>query len=105
MKSKQVVITIEGQSKDFFIGAVPGINNNSKEKGFLAKSFPSKDGTPTDPQKGELIADILFPNEETALIQGEKMLKAKIKAAYALQKKRFAAEQKAAKQKTIKKRK
>ena len=105
MKSKQVVITIDGQSQDVFIGAVPEIKSTSKEEGFIAKSFPSKDGTPTDPKKGEIIADILFSDEDTALIQGEKMFKAKIKADYAMYKKRLAAEQKAAKQRITKKRK
>lgn len=105
MESKQVVITINGQSQDVFIGAAPGKNIYSKEEGFFAKSFPSKDGKPTDPRKGVIIEDILFPDEDTAIIQGEKMLKAKVKADYARHKKRLATEQKAAKQRITKKRK
>lgn len=99
MKSKQVVITLNGQPNAFFVGAVPGQNRTTNEQGFLAHWFPAKDGTPTSASKGTSLADILFATEDIALIEGEKILKAKIKADFARYKKEKAAQEKANKRK------
>lgn len=99
MKSKQVVITINGQTNAFFVGAVPGHNRITNEPGFMAHCFPAKDGTPTDTSKGTSLADILFATEDNAITEGEKILKAKIKADFARYKKQKTAEQKANKRK------
>jgi hypothetical protein len=94
MKSKQVVITINGQANAFFVGAVPGHNRTTNESGFLAHWFPAKDGTPTNTSKGTSLADILFDTEDSAIKEGEKILKAKIKADFARYKQQKAVEQK-----------
>lgn len=86
MKSKQVVITINGQANAFFVGAVPGHNRTTNEQGFLAHWFHAKGGTPTNVSKGACLADILFATEDNAIAEGEKILKAKIKADVARQK-------------------
>lgn len=99
MKSKQVVITINGQANAFFVGAVPGQNRTTNEPGFLAHWFPAKDGTPTDTSKGTSLADILFATEDNAITEGEKILKAKIRDDIARHKQQKAAEQKANKRK------
>jgi hypothetical protein len=99
MKSKQVVVTINGQANAFFVGAVPGVNRITNEKGFMAHWFPAKNGTPTAASVGTSLADILFATEESALAEGEKILKAKIKADVARHKKQMAADQKANKRK------
>ncbi|QQQ28931.1 hypothetical protein [Chryseobacterium indoltheticum] len=80
MKSKQVVITIKDQANSFFVGAIPGHNRTTKEPGFLACWFPAKDGTPTNMSEGKTLADIMFATEDIAIKDGEKILKAKIKA-------------------------
>jgi hypothetical protein len=99
MKSKQVVITIGGQANAFFVSAVPGHNRITNEPGFLALWFPAKDGTPTDVSKGKSLADILFATEEIAITEGEKILKAKIKADIAKYKQQRAPMQKSNKRK------
>lgn len=99
MKSKQVVIIINGQANAYFVGAVPGVNRTTNEPGFLAHWFPAKNGTPTATSKGTSLADILFVTEDIALVEGEKILKAKIKADFARYKKEKAAEEKARKRK------
>jgi hypothetical protein len=99
MKSKQVVVTINGQANAYFIGAVPGLNRKTNEQGFLAHWFPAKDGTPTAASKGTSLAEILFATDDIAIVEGEKILKAKIKADVARYKKQKAADQKANKRK------
>jgi hypothetical protein len=99
MKSKQIVVTINGQANAFFVGAVPGVNLTTNEKGFLAHWFSAKNGTPTSASVGTSLADILFATEDVALKEGEKILRAKIKADFAKQKQQVAAEQKARKRK------
>jgi hypothetical protein len=99
MKSKQVVITINGQANAYFVGAVPGHNQTTNEQGFLAHWFPATAGTPTNASEGTSLADILFATEDNAISEGEKILKAKIKADFARYKKQKAAEQKVNKRK------
>ncbi|HEX8014878.1 MAG TPA: hypothetical protein VF465_06560 [Flavobacterium sp.] len=95
MKTKQVIIlSSTGNAQSVFVGAVPGTNKISGENGFIALGFSAKEGTPTDPKKGKKLADILFPTEDEALKQGEKIIKAQIKAEIALHKKRIAAAKK-----------
>jgi hypothetical protein len=101
MKSKQIVITINGQANAFFVGAVPGHNRITKESGFVAHWFPAKDGTPTNTSKSKSLADILFATEDNAIIEGVKILRAKIKADFARLKQQKSAEQKANKRKKI----
>jgi hypothetical protein len=95
MKSNQVVITIIGQANAYFVGAVLGVNRTTDEPGFLAHWFPAKNGTPTATSKGTSLADILFETENIVLVEGDKILKAKIKAEYARNKKEKAANEKA----------
>jgi hypothetical protein len=87
MTTKQIYITIEGNTKAFFLGVIAGKNQKTNELGFIVYTFPANEGTPTDLKKGEKLADILFTTEIEALNEGEKIFKAKIKAMYAKHKK------------------
>lgn len=94
MKTKQIVITLDGNANSLYIAVVTGENKNTGEKGFIVYGFNANQPKPLDTKEGRLLIDTLFETEAEALKAGEQIIKAKVKADYARIKKDVAKQKK-----------
>jgi hypothetical protein len=93
MKTKQIIVTINGQAQSVYIAADAGVDKIGN-KGFVVYSFPAKQPEPTDIRNESLLIDTIFKTEDEALKEGEKIVKEKVKVFIANAKKELAKQQK-----------
>lgn len=93
MKTKQVIVTINGQAQSVYIAADAGVDKIGN-KGFVVYSFPAKQPEPSDVSNGSLLVDTIFKTEDEALKEGEKVVREKVKVFISNAKKEIAKQQK-----------
>lgn len=80
MKTKQIIVTPNGNPNSIWIAKVQGTNKETNKEGFIVYGFKANQPEPVDTSNGELLIDTLFEIEIEALKNGEKIVKAQVKA-------------------------